>query len=251
MKKTISFILTFFFLFTSFSLCGKYDKVEKRFLKEVKNLDKKYQDFYRMVYWISTKKERKVFLKLKTNKERDEFIKDFWKCRDSNPKTPENEFKNAYEKDFIFVQKYFSVKGVKPGWLTDRGRIFLILGKPASISVNPVPAIGHPIEIWTYYGNPSLGLPPKFILYFVDKTNGGGLYELMVKKNTNFNSMLSPVGNDNSSFSANNYTTFYFVNDSQSAHSFNELSEYLTLYGEIFSLPEKLFKCNYLKKYTH
>ncbi len=254
LKFFLLFLITLFL--SNFALSGKYDKVEKRYLKKVKNLDKKYQDFYRMVYWISTKKERKTFLKLKNNSERDNFIKDFWKCRDLNPKTPENEYKKAYELNFLYVQKYFSIKGVRPGWLTDRGRIFLILGKPASVSRNPLPSVHYPTEVWTYYGNPSLGLPPKFVLYFIDKS-GSGLYKLYSpSRNRNRGSSSSmfsptPMGDDNSSFAASNNTNGYLINDSQSASFSNMLNGTETLYQAIFSLPKKLFKPKYLEKYRH
>ncbi len=280
MKKFILFFLILSTFFITFGLCDKYDKVEKKYLKKVRNLDVKYQNFYREVYWISTKKERKVFLKLKTNKERDAFIKDFWKCRDLNPKTPENEYKRAYEINFLYVQKYFSVKGVRPGWLTDRGRIFLLLGKPVSVSRNPVPGFKYPTEAWTYYGNPSFGLPPKFVLYFVDKGNNG-LYKLYMpskfrRRNRTRTSVPfsptpsvdlfylaignycytasfspTPLGDENSSFSPSNNTSGYLVNDSQAASMLNQLDRSSTLYEEIFSLPKRLFKTDYLKKYKH
>ncbi len=255
-RKLVLFTFIFLTIFSTFGICDKYDKVEKRYLKKVKNLDMKYQNFYREVYWIATKKERKTFLKLKTNQERDNFIKDFWKARDFNPKTPENEYKRAYEINFLYVQKYFSIKGVRPGWLTDRGRIFLLLGKPASVSRNPLPGVGYPTETWTYYGNPSYGLPPKFNLYFIDKSGGSGLYKLYTphkrfRKSSSSLFSPTPIDNENSSFSPSNSTTGYLVNDSQSASMLNTLNRSTTLYEEIFSLPKKLFKTDYLKKYRH
>ena len=43
LKFFLLFLITLFL--SNFALSGKYDKVEKRYLKKVKNLDKKNQDF--------------------------------------------------------------------------------------------------------------------------------------------------------------------------------------------------------------
>ncbi|MCK7483582.1 MAG: GWxTD domain-containing protein [Candidatus Moduliflexus flocculans] len=64
-----------------------------------------------------------------------------------------------------------------PGWRTDRGRIYIILGPPRNIeqydAVNGV----YPTEIWFYLGDPDLGLPTAFNVIFF-KRDGGGDYVL-------------------------------------------------------------------------
>src|SRR5512139_1656822 len=46
-----------------------------------------------VVPYIITAREKEVFLSLPTEFDRGQFIETFWKKRDPDPKTPENEFK--------------------------------------------------------------------------------------------------------------------------------------------------------------
>ncbi len=68
---------------------------------------------------------------------RSEFITKFWKSRDPKPETPENEFRDEFEKRAAFADQYF-VQGEKRGSLTDRGMVFILLGPPARSSQKPM-----------------------------------------------------------------------------------------------------------------
>ncbi len=68
---------------------------------------------------------------------RSEFITRFWKSRDPKPETPENEFRDEFEKRAAFADQYF-VQGEKRGSLTDRGMVFILLGPPARSSQKPM-----------------------------------------------------------------------------------------------------------------
>ncbi len=57
-------------------------------------------------------------------------MESFWKQRDPTPGTPENEYKDEINKRFVYVNKEFSKDTPRPGWMTDRGRIYMILGEP-------------------------------------------------------------------------------------------------------------------------
>ncbi|MGB3860740.1 MAG: GWxTD domain-containing protein, partial [Candidatus Aminicenantaceae bacterium] len=48
------------------------------------------------VVYIITPKERAVFKKLETEKERGMFIEEFWRHRDPTPGTPRNEFREEH-----------------------------------------------------------------------------------------------------------------------------------------------------------
>ncbi|MCP2604344.1 GWxTD domain-containing protein, partial [Candidatus Aminicenantes bacterium AC-708-M15] len=84
--------------------------------------------------------------------ERKKFIEEFWKRRDPDPTTEVNEFKEEYYKRIEEANKLFRGEG-REGWLTDRGRIYVIFGPPTSRFTYPMghPEIGRPAEIW-YYG---------------------------------------------------------------------------------------------------
>jgi GWxTD domain-containing protein len=61
---------------------------------------------------------------------RSEFITKFWKDRDRTPETPENEFRDEFERRVAFADQYF-VQGEVRGSYTDRGTVFVLLGPPA------------------------------------------------------------------------------------------------------------------------
>ncbi len=125
------------------------------------------------VVYIITPTERDIFLKLKTDRERDLFIEAFWKHRDPIPETEENEFKTEHYRRIEYANKYFGREAPKPGWKTDRGRVYIILGPPNDIQRIDSKAEVYDTEIWFYQGKTELGLPPGFyVVFFKDKGTG-------------------------------------------------------------------------------
>jgi GWxTD domain-containing protein len=125
------------------------------------------------VVYIITKREREVFLQLQTDRERDIFIEAFWKQRDPTPGTPRNEYQEEHRRRLDYANKFYGRSTPLPGWKTDRGRIYILLGPPRNIeqydNVNGV----YPTEIWFYLGDPDLGLPTAFNVIFFKKDGGG------------------------------------------------------------------------------
>lgn len=119
-----------------------------RLYKLERQLDPENTDFLSKVKYIITSKERKIFLEL-PNSEKEEFKKEFWERRDPDPDTEENEFKMEYFKRIERANGIFLGEG-KPGWLTDRGRIFILFGPPTDRMTSP--GSGRCEEVW-YYGN--------------------------------------------------------------------------------------------------
>lgn len=83
------------------------------------------------VVYIITDEERDVFESLSTDDERDAFIEQFWLRRDPDPETAENEFRAEHYRRLAYANDHFSVGA--PGWKSDRGRIYILHGKPDSI----------------------------------------------------------------------------------------------------------------------
>jgi GWxTD domain-containing protein len=129
------------------------------------------------VVYVITAKERGVFQQLETDKERDIFIEAFWKHRDPTPGTPQNEFREEHYKRIKYANEYYSRGTPRPGWMTDQGRIYIILGPPRNIedfdTINGV----YPVKIWYYEGDPAYGLPTGFNIIFF-KRHGTGDYIL-------------------------------------------------------------------------
>ncbi len=122
------------------------------------------KEFLSKVRYIITKKERKIFLEL-PDSEKEKFKEEFWKKRDPEPSTEENEFKMEYFNRIERANELFISEG-RPGWLTDRGRIYVLFGPPTDRLTYPMG--GDPYsycrEVW-YYGN--------FPIVFVDSTCTG------------------------------------------------------------------------------
>jgi GWxTD domain-containing protein len=110
------------------------------------------KEFLSTVRYLISKQERKAFLNLAPS-ERQAFIEDFWKKRDPDPFTDENEFRKEYFDRIEEANRLFHESGSHNGWLTDRGRIFILLGPPERRDVYPSGYSFYepPVEIW-YYG---------------------------------------------------------------------------------------------------
>ncbi|MFP4082874.1 MAG: GWxTD domain-containing protein [Candidatus Aminicenantes bacterium] len=129
------------------------------------------------VAYIITSKEKDVFLQLSTDKERDMFIQAFWKQRDPVPETPENEFKEEHYRRIAHANEYFGRETTRPGWQTDRGRIYIVLGPPVDVGRYEGGGYVFPSRIWSYEANPEYGLYSRFNLIFF-KRKGIGEYIL-------------------------------------------------------------------------
>lgn len=144
--------------------------------KPLHELLEKWPEQY--VKWIMTTSERNAYKALETDEQKFEFIEFFWARRDPNPRTPENEYRKEYLERYAFVANHLSAG--KPGWATDRGRLYLILGPPHAIQQNPMGRYGleRPSEIWTYNNLDIPGFPASFDFQFVD-FNGTGDFEIV------------------------------------------------------------------------
>jgi GWxTD domain-containing protein len=155
-------------------------------------LKKAYKDWLEKdVAYIITDEERKAFKKLQTDDEREHFIEEFWRRRDPDPDTDENEFKEEYYERVAYANEHFS-SGI-PGWKTDRGRIWIMYGKPHERETHPMggsydrpswegggSTTTYPFEIWFYRYLPGVGSGIE--IEFVDPTGSG---EYRIARNPN------------------------------------------------------------------
>lgn len=131
---------------------------------------------------IITPAERRVFLSLKTDEEREKFIAIFWDNRDTDPETDENEYREEYYERIAYANANFA-SGI-PGYKTDRGRIYIKWGKPDSVESRPSggaydrPAYHgggstttYPFETWFYRHLEGVG--DGIEIEFVDPTGTG------------------------------------------------------------------------------
>lgn len=131
----------------------------------IQSLPQKYKKWLEEeVVYIITKNEREIFLQLQTDRERDIFIEAFWKQRDPIPETPENEFMIEHYRRLDYANKRFQFG--KPGWKTDRGKIYIILGEPHHIDSYINNRDFKDVEIWFYQNEKLPGLPTAFNIVF-------------------------------------------------------------------------------------
>jgi GWxTD domain-containing protein len=134
------------------------------YYKMEQKLDPVNKDWLSRVRYIITKEEQHTFLEL-PDEEKEQFKEDFWKRRDPDPNTEENEFQLEYFNRMDRADELFISEG-KPGWMTDRGRIFILFGPPLDRITYPMGynASSRCQEVW-YYGD--------FPVVFVDNTCTG------------------------------------------------------------------------------
>src|SRR5277367_1404780 len=156
----------------------------KRTLKELDNSFKTWLN--EDVVYIISPEERSAFLQLETNEEREQFIEQFWLRRSGNPDLPDNDFKEEHYRRIAYANEHFA-SGI-PGWKTDRGRIYIIWGKPDEIESHPTGGTydrpmdegggstsTYPWERWRY--RYLEGIQENVELEFVDPS-GSGEYHL-------------------------------------------------------------------------
>jgi len=131
------------------------------------------------VNYIISDVERETFLSLESEMERQSFIEMFWLKRDTNPSTPENEFRDEHYKRLEYVNKFFGRDTYREGWQTDRGRFYILIGPPRTRIPHDAKDEMYAAELW-YYNDPNLKnykLPPFFYLLFF-RRNGSGELQL-------------------------------------------------------------------------
>lgn len=115
-------------------------------------------------------------LKAASTAERAELWDQFWDRRDPLPATPLNEFREQFFERVRVATYQFGESGT-PGWKTDRGQVFIVLGPPDAqyerrLGQQALAAPPNALE-WIYENAAGARLQ----LFFVDR-NGFGRYEL-------------------------------------------------------------------------
>jgi len=108
-------------------------KAQKEVRQELKGAYKTWLD--QDVSYIITDEERKAFKNLGNDEEREAFIEQFWLRRNPNPDSPDNEFREEHYRRIQYANDHFAAG--KPGWKTDRGRIYIEYGAPDSTESHP------------------------------------------------------------------------------------------------------------------
>jgi len=182
--------LIFFTLF-SLSLGAGYSPAASSTKKKVSTKKSKQSgdlaDYYKKwleedVVYIISDEEKSVFKNLKNEEERESFVEQFWARRNPDPRSPDNAFKEEHYRRIAYANQHFT-SGV-PGWRTDRGRIYIMYGKPDELESHPTggsyarpfyegggTTSTYPFEKWWYRHIEGVG--DDIEIEFVDKSLTG------------------------------------------------------------------------------
>ena len=113
------------------------------------------------VRWIITDTEAQAFKHLSNDEERDAFIENFWQRRNPSPDSPENTYRDEIYARIAYANDHFAAG--KPGWMTDRGHIYIAYGPPDDKDSHPSggeyqrpmdegggTTATYPFEVWHY-----------------------------------------------------------------------------------------------------
>ena len=134
------------------------------------------------VRYLMTTREDESVRQIKSVPELARFITRFWARRDPTPGTFENEYRRTYWGRVIEANQKFRDSTV-PGWKTDRGKVYVLLGAPDDTQTDESPRVPSSIggvtrdqvydtdrrglERWTYRRRLSKASRSEFVVAFV------------------------------------------------------------------------------------
>lgn len=134
------------------------------------------------VVYIITDEEKSVFKNLKNEEERESFVEQFWARRNPDSRSYDNSYKEEHYRRIAYANEHFA-SGVA-GWRTDRGRIYIMFGKPDELESHPTggsyqrpysegggQTSTYPFEKWWYRHIEGVG--DDIEIEFVDKSLSG------------------------------------------------------------------------------
>ena len=117
------------------------------------------------IRYILVVKEDQAYKAFKTDEERAAFIEKFWAALDPTPGTDDNERRAEFWKRVEVTNREFQ-EGMAPGWKSDRGKVYILLGPPDDRE-----RMG-PAEIWRYQVLPGAGAAPGVMFRFGRNSQG-------------------------------------------------------------------------------
>jgi len=158
-------------------------KERKREKKLARELGSAYDSWLKEdVPDIITNEERRAFLQLSTNEEREQFVESFWDRRNPDPESAANTYKEEHYRRLAYADERFA-SGI-PGRKTDRGHIYILWGPPDEIESHPSggtydrpidqgggSTTTYPWELWRYRYLEGVG--ENIEIEFVDPSGSG------------------------------------------------------------------------------
>jgi len=111
--------------------------------------EEEIDDLFDKSKYLATGSEISKYKALSSEVAKREFIYNFWKARDEYPADDRNETYLNYLKRVDESTIRFKSQG-RPGWKSDRGRVYIVYGEPSEIERYPNQTGSKPYEIWNY-----------------------------------------------------------------------------------------------------
>ena len=128
-----------------------------------------------IVRYLATDREQDRAKRVSTAEGRRQFLQDFWRKRDPQPRTAVNEAREQFLQRVAYIDERYGGQ-IREGWETDQGRVLIQYGDPLAIERNPVGGSSTlPYVIWEYDNIPGEG---RSVFVFVDR-EGFGVYDLI------------------------------------------------------------------------
>ena len=107
-------------------------------------------DEFREAKYIASSSDINTFEKLTTMESRREFLANFWTDVESGRRGHSDFTRSLYLERVITANQRYKALG-KKGWLTDRGRVFILYAEPDEVERFPSSENSKSYEIWHYY----------------------------------------------------------------------------------------------------
>ncbi len=86
---------------------------------------------------LGSRREKQEWNAADSGPQRASFIETFWKKRDPDAATPDNEFRETFNRRMTFADRAFASADAR-GSTTDRGKVFVLLGEPSAVRRRPL-----------------------------------------------------------------------------------------------------------------
>lgn len=120
-----------------------------------------WDDALSLIKYAVTRDELKILKDVDGAEARIEAWNCFWRIRDPVPATAVNEELQEYFRRIAIANTEWK-SALRPGYLSDRGRVYMTLGPPDEVNQRPVPSGAEAFEVWIYYRN-------NFQIVFIDR----------------------------------------------------------------------------------
>ncbi|MCX6556955.1 MAG: GWxTD domain-containing protein [Candidatus Aminicenantes bacterium] len=203
---------------------------------------------------IMTRLEKQTVNFIKTEEDRQRYQEAFWKVRDPDPATPANEFKDEYFRRLEYTRKSLN------GQSSDRGKIYLLLGKPLEIKDFSGYEDLVDCQLWVYQNLSQKGLASFINLLFFRYHNLGD-YQLFYPGIHKPMDLLSPYAAYRQRTLVKAYNTLLGNSVELAQASLSVIpgqgdpdttpvtATSGSVMTDIFSLPERQVETNYLQKF--